>query len=156
MQYLSSRLLSYRTSVPPKDDFSERLSALARQKGLDVTALSRASGLKEGAIYKLLRGDQKTTSLQAGLRLAEALGVNPWVLAFGAERGAGVSFFSPEADPVAALKAQIERVLGSLDAYDEDAPIIQRIDDLEDAAAGDGTTASESAPAPARRRGGRG
>jgi transcriptional regulator with XRE-family HTH domain len=58
-----------------------RIDALAEAKGLDVTALSRASGLKEGTLYKLLRGDQDTTSFEAGLRLAKALRVDPWELA---------------------------------------------------------------------------
>ncbi len=100
MQYHWTTFLYYRTSTMDGDSFAARLTALASAKGLDATALSRASGLKEGAIYKLLRGDQRTTSIQTGLRLADALSVDPWYLAFGRERGAtqttpGVSFYAP-------------------------------------------------------------
>ncbi len=84
MQYLRATLFHYRTVMD--EDIAARLTRLAKEQNLDATALSRVSGLKEGAIYKLLRGDQKTTSIQAGLKLAAALGVDPWYLAFGKER----------------------------------------------------------------------
>ncbi len=58
-----------------------RIASLAEERGLDVTDLSRASGLKEGTLYKLLRGDQDSTAFEAGLRLAKALCVDPWELA---------------------------------------------------------------------------
>jgi transcriptional regulator with XRE-family HTH domain len=64
-----------------EEKLGPRINALAEAMGLDVTALSRASGLKEGTLYKLLRGDQDTTSFEAGLRLAKALRVDPWELA---------------------------------------------------------------------------
>lgn len=65
------------------DSFGARLARLADDRGADVTDLARAGGIKEGAVYKILRGDQKTTSFQTGLRLAKFLEVNPWDLAFG-------------------------------------------------------------------------
>lgn len=83
----------------------ERLAALAAARNLDVTALSRGAGLKEGAVYKLLRGDQKTTSFQTGLRLARLLQVDPWELAFGG---------ATEVEPDDSRLGGVERALSEL------------------------------------------
>lgn len=61
--------------------FGERLKALREARKLSADALGRAAGMREGAIYKLERGDSKEPEFTNGVRLARALGVTPEMLA---------------------------------------------------------------------------
>jgi len=50
---------------------------------MSVGNLALRAGLTEGAIRKMEYGDTKGQGFVNGLRIAEALGVDPWELAFG-------------------------------------------------------------------------
>jgi len=61
----------------------ERLRALRLARGWSPTALAQKGGVGENAIRKLESGITKEPSFTVGVRLARALGVSPWELAFG-------------------------------------------------------------------------
>jgi len=65
------------------ETFAERLRRLREQRGLTVGTLALRAGLTEAAIRKMEYGDTKGHGFVNGLRIAEALGVDPWELAFG-------------------------------------------------------------------------
>ena len=63
--------------------FGERLRRLRTATGLTVSSLARAVGVTEGAIRQMESGQTKSASFSVGLAIADALGVDPWLLAFG-------------------------------------------------------------------------
>jgi transcriptional regulator with XRE-family HTH domain len=65
------------------ETFAERLRRLREHRGMSVGNLALRAGLTEGAIRKMEYGDTKGQGFVNGLRIAEALGVDPWELAFG-------------------------------------------------------------------------
>ncbi|HXW76874.1 MAG TPA: helix-turn-helix transcriptional regulator [Candidatus Eremiobacteraceae bacterium] len=69
-----------------QETFAERLKRLREQRGLTVGKLALRAGLTEAAIRKMEYGDTKGHGLVNGLKLADALGVDPWELAFGQHR----------------------------------------------------------------------
>jgi|SRR5579864_3859570 len=71
------------------DTFAERLRRLREQRGLSVGKLALRAGLTEAAIRKMEYGDTKGHGLVNGLKIAEALDVDPWELAFGHRRKKG-------------------------------------------------------------------
>ena len=48
-------------------------------------------GVTEGAVRKIRRGDTKSFDLERALKLCERLGIDPWYLAHGRNRGAAES-----------------------------------------------------------------
>ena len=66
-----------------EETFAERLRRLREQRRLTVGNLALRAGLTEAAIRKMEYGDTKGHGFVNGLRIAEALGVDPWELAFG-------------------------------------------------------------------------
>ena len=65
------------------DTLAERLKRLREKRGLTVGQLALRAGLTEAAIRKMEYGDTKGHGLINGLKIADALGVDPWELAFG-------------------------------------------------------------------------
>lgn len=61
---------------------SGRLAALRAEQGLSTRALGAAAGLASGTVV-YVEGGQVMPSLDTAERLATALGVTPWWLAFG-------------------------------------------------------------------------
>jgi transcriptional regulator with XRE-family HTH domain len=66
-----------------EETFAERLRRLREQRGLTVGRLALRAGLTEAAIRKMEYGDTKGHGFINGLKIAEALGVDPSELAFG-------------------------------------------------------------------------
>ncbi len=65
------------------ETFAERLKRLRERRGLTVGTLALRAGLTEAAIRKMEYGDTKGQGFINGLKIAEALDVEPWELAFG-------------------------------------------------------------------------
>jgi transcriptional regulator with XRE-family HTH domain len=68
------------------ETFAERLRRLRDARGLTVGRLAMRAGITEGAIRKMEYGDTKGHGFINGLKIADALGVDPWELAFGQKR----------------------------------------------------------------------
>jgi transcriptional regulator with XRE-family HTH domain len=66
-----------------EETFAERLKRLREKRGITVGRLALRAGLTEAAIRKMEYGDTKGHGFVNGLKIAEALGVDPWELAFG-------------------------------------------------------------------------
>lgn len=73
------------TQVP--ETFGERLGRLLKAANLPIPEAARLLGVREGAVYKALRGDTQSLKLDAALRLCKRLGVSPWELAGERESG---------------------------------------------------------------------
>jgi transcriptional regulator with XRE-family HTH domain len=67
------------------ETIAERLARLRLEQGLSIADLARAARTTEGAIRSLLNGTSKLPKFDTGLRLADALGVNPWYILGGLE-----------------------------------------------------------------------
>lgn len=65
------------------ETFAQRLKRLRRERGYSTGKLARAVEVSDSAIVALEAGRTKSPSLHTGLRLALALGVTPYFLAFG-------------------------------------------------------------------------
>lgn len=78
-----------------KETLGQRIQRLSDERKIGVKELARLSGLSEGMIGKLKRGDRKSTTLEHGLRIARGLGVNPWELV-GITLGAGAETEEPD------------------------------------------------------------
>lgn len=63
------------------ETIGERLKRIREEQGMTAARLGALSGVGEGAVYKIERGDSKSPSFSTGLRLAKALGVSPYDLA---------------------------------------------------------------------------
>jgi transcriptional regulator with XRE-family HTH domain len=72
-----------------EETFGERLRRLREHSGLTVGRLALRAGLTEAAIRKMEYGDTKGHGLVTGLKIAEALGVDPWELAYGRRQKKG-------------------------------------------------------------------
>jgi transcriptional regulator with XRE-family HTH domain len=68
------------------ETLADRLKRLRDQRGMTVGRLALRAGLTEGAIRKMEYGDTKGQGFINGLKIADALGVDPWELAFGQKR----------------------------------------------------------------------
>ena len=68
------------------ETFADRLKRLRERRGLTVGTLALRAGLTEAAIRKMEYGDTKGQGFINGLKIAEALDVDPWELAFGRRR----------------------------------------------------------------------
>ena len=66
-----------------EETFAERLKRLREKRGLSVGQLALRAGLTEAAIRKMEYGDTKGHGFINGLKIAEALGVDPGELAYG-------------------------------------------------------------------------
>jgi transcriptional regulator with XRE-family HTH domain len=66
--------------------FSERLRRLRVAAGLSASGLARTVGVTDGAIRQMESGQTKSASFSVGLAIAAALGIDPWLLAFGTSR----------------------------------------------------------------------
>lgn len=62
-------------------NYGERLCYARKQEGLTQDQLSERSGVKQGTISKIERGDQDSSTYD--LNLAQALDINPWWLKTG-------------------------------------------------------------------------
>jgi transcriptional regulator with XRE-family HTH domain len=69
--------------------FGERLRRLRTATGLTASSLARSVGVTEGAIRQMESGQTKSASFSVGLAIADALGVDPWLLAFGTAHASG-------------------------------------------------------------------
>ncbi len=66
------------------ESFAERLQRLRLRRGFTVAGLARAVDVSEGSIRQLESGMTKSPSFHVGLHIAFVLGVDPFVLGFGA------------------------------------------------------------------------
>jgi len=65
------------------ETFAQRLRRLRNEQGLSVADLGRMVGVTEGAIRQLETGQVASPGFLLGLRLSDALHVEPHVLALG-------------------------------------------------------------------------
>lgn len=65
------------------ETFAERLKRMREKRGMTVGQLALRADLTEAAIRKMEYGDTKGHGFVNGLKIAAALGVDPWELAFG-------------------------------------------------------------------------
>lgn len=65
------------------ESFGERLRRLRKERALTVAALAKMVGVTDSAIRQIESGESKSASFAVGLRLAQVLEVDPFVLAFG-------------------------------------------------------------------------
>jgi|SRR5947209_17975022 len=63
--------------------FAERLRRLREHRGATIAALADEVGVSEGTIRQLEKGGVTNPGFVVGLRLAHALGVDPYYLALG-------------------------------------------------------------------------
>jgi transcriptional regulator with XRE-family HTH domain len=106
-----------------EETFAERLRRLRELRGLTVGRLALRTGLTEAAIRKMEYGDTKGRGFINGLKIAEALGVDPGELAFGkkGKRSGSASDKSTEArlrslqEQVAILSDIAKAGIGRLD-----------------------------------------
>jgi transcriptional regulator with XRE-family HTH domain len=68
----------------------ERIRELRKRRKMSPVQLAAAAGVTDSAIHQLEDGMTKSPSFANGLRIARALGVSPYELAFG-ERGGDVA-----------------------------------------------------------------
>ncbi|MDQ2679466.1 MAG: XRE family transcriptional regulator [Candidatus Eremiobacteraeota bacterium] len=61
----------------------ERVRAYRKSRGLTAAGLAAKSGVSENAIRKIESGNSKQPSFVTGVRIADALGLSPRILAFG-------------------------------------------------------------------------
>ncbi len=71
-----------------QETFCERFSRLTDDANLSIAEVARIMGVREGAVYKIRRGDSQTIRFMGALRLAKRLGVTPYYLAGEAEPSA--------------------------------------------------------------------
>jgi transcriptional regulator with XRE-family HTH domain len=65
------------------ETFAQRLRRLREERGSTIAGLAAEVGVSEGAIRQLETGNVKSPSFVVGLRLAHALGIDPYELASG-------------------------------------------------------------------------
>lgn len=94
------------------NSIGERIRLLRQAKKLTPGQLALKCEIGENALRKIENGESKAPSFVTGVRLARALGVDPWYLAFGEEGGA----IQVERDRVEALTAQMEAISAALRA----------------------------------------
>ncbi|RDH86389.1 MAG: hypothetical protein DIZ78_09475 [endosymbiont of Escarpia spicata] len=73
--YHGSLMRNYRRSKLISMEYGERLKKARKHKGWTQEQLSECSGVKQGTISKIERGDQETSTFN--LQLATALGISP-------------------------------------------------------------------------------
>jgi transcriptional regulator with XRE-family HTH domain len=66
-----------------KETLGERVRRVREAQGIGVNALADTCRVSEGAIRQVENGGVKSPSLILGLRLSDALGVDPYWLATG-------------------------------------------------------------------------
>jgi transcriptional regulator with XRE-family HTH domain len=99
------------------ETFGERLRSLRLRRHLTPGELAKAVGVTEGSIRQMEYGQTKNPGFLVGLKLAHALDVTPWFLAYG--RNAPQETESPAAgrERYAPLPA-FERALLQINAID--------------------------------------
>jgi len=92
------------------ETFTERFKRLTA--GIPEPELLYILGVKDGALQKLIDGSTQSLKLEAGLRLADRLGVSPWLFTSSPERATlpVVSALVAETDAIEALQRQIDRL----------------------------------------------
>jgi transcriptional regulator with XRE-family HTH domain len=92
------------------ENFGERLRRFRTASRLSTSDLAFRIGVTEGAIRQLESGRTKSPSFSIGLKLAEVLDVDPWLLSTGVSRGEPSR--SPQSgslkDRVALLEARVD------------------------------------------------
>jgi transcriptional regulator with XRE-family HTH domain len=89
------------------EDFGPRLRRLRTAAGLSPSALAHSVGVTEGAIRQMESGQTRFASFPVGVRLADALGVDPRYLALGDE---GASSAAKPIDRLSALENRLARL----------------------------------------------
>lgn len=117
--------------------FSKRFKELV--KDLSDTELGYILGVSADAARKMRVGDIKSIKLEAGLRLAKAIGVSPWYLAGEAEPTralpAGPGHRDKSRTQRSLARAQLETAESALLLHDEIAALRVRVERLERAVA---------------------
>jgi transcriptional regulator with XRE-family HTH domain len=85
-----------------------RLRRLRDARGMAIADLARTVGASEGSIRQMETGNVKSPGLLLGIRLADALGVDPRYLAFGEDP------VRTRLDEVERRLAVVERRLGEM------------------------------------------
>jgi transcriptional regulator with XRE-family HTH domain len=65
------------------ETLAQRLRRLRKEQGYTIVGLSKVVGVSEGALRQLERGQVKVPSFLLGVRLSNALNVDPMYLALG-------------------------------------------------------------------------
>lgn len=110
---------------------AERISEAIADSGLSDTEAAAIMGISAALLSRIRRGERGTIHFQAGLRLAQRLGVDPWDLAFGERsRTQAVSALdAPDTpqDRLSDLEERMERLEGVFRAAaDEAAEVVAR------------------------------
>ena len=88
------------------EEFGPRVRRLRLALGMTPNELAHSVGVTEGAIRQMESGQTRIASFPVGVRLAEALGVEPSYLAFGDVKKEPTTF----ADRFAALEERVSRL----------------------------------------------
>ncbi|MBV8751080.1 MAG: helix-turn-helix transcriptional regulator [Candidatus Eremiobacteraeota bacterium] len=96
------------------EPFGDRLRRLREEQGIAVSSLAPLIGISQATLRQFETGYIKSPSLMIGLRLAQALHVDPYYLAFG-----------EASDTLARLDA-VERRLTSIEQRIETATTARR------------------------------
>ncbi|HEY0394800.1 MAG TPA: helix-turn-helix transcriptional regulator [Candidatus Elarobacter sp.] len=106
------------------ETFGDRLRKYRTAHSLSASDLAYRVGVTEGAIRQIESGRTKSASFTLGLKLAKALGVEPWVLA----TGVGENDDARSESGGGSLKERVARLEARMDVLERDviAPEVRR------------------------------
>lgn len=97
------------------EPFYARLARVLDDAGMTDTQAGEALGLSAAQVGRLKKGERQSIRFEAGLRLCERLGLDPWQVAFGRPRRPGAGADATESrlpeDLMLAL-AEFRQVIG--------------------------------------------
>lgn len=105
------------------ENVGQRIKRLRESRGLSAAQLARLASTTVNAIFKIEGGYTKAPEFVAGLRMARALGVDPWYLAFGegTQDAPGASaLMTPAEERLGALERRVDEVLGLVERLARD------------------------------------
>ena len=107
----------------PVETFGDRLRKYRTGHSLSASDLAYRVGVTEGAIRQIESGRTKSASFTLGLKLAKALGVEPWLLATGIGENDDA-----RSESSGSLKERVARLEARMDVLERDviAPEVRR------------------------------